>query len=62
MTAFAVTVPVALHFPEAGAVLYACACSIALSRVALGMHFLSDVVAGGALGWLLGALAHRLAG
>lgn len=62
MTAFAVTVPVALHFPEAGAVLYGCAFSIAMSRVALGMHFLSDVVAGGTLGWILGTLAHRIAG
>lgn len=62
MTAFAVSVPVALHFPAASAVLYGCALSVALSRVALGMHFLSDVVAGGALGWLLGVLAHRIAG
>jgi undecaprenyl-diphosphatase len=61
MTAFAVTTPVAAHFPDAGPVLYGCALSIALSRVALGMHFLSDVIAGGILGWLLGAVAHRLA-
>jgi undecaprenyl-diphosphatase len=62
MTAFAVTAPVAAHFPAAGPVLYACAASIAASRVALGMHFLSDVLAGGILGWLLGTLAHRIAG
>lgn len=62
MTAFAVTVPIALRFPDAGLMLYGCAASIAVSRVALGMHFLSDVVAGGALGWLLGTLAHRMAG
>jgi len=61
MTAFAVTAPVAAHFPEAGLVLYGCSVSIALSRVALGMHFLSDVAAGGVLGWLLGAVAHRIA-
>lgn len=61
MTAFAVTVPVAAHFPDAGLVLYGCSVSIALSRVALGMHFLSDVAAGGVLGWLLGAVAHRIA-
>lgn len=61
MTAFAVTTPVVAHFPDAGPVLYGCAVSIALSRVALGMHFLSDVVAGGILGWLLGTVAHRVA-
>ncbi len=61
MTAFAVVVPTAAHFPETAPVLYACAASIGLSRVALGMHFLSDVVAGGVLGWLLGSLAHRIA-
>ncbi len=61
MTAFAVVTPVAAHFPETAPVLFACAVSIGLSRVALGMHFLSDVLAGGALGWLLGSLAHRIA-
>lgn len=61
MTAFAVIVPVVSHFPAAGPVMYLCAASIAASRVALGMHFLSDVVAGGALGWLLGMLAHQAA-
>jgi len=30
-----------------------CAVSIAASRIILGMHFLSDVVAGGAIGWML---------
>jgi len=60
MTAFAVVAPAAAHFPAAAPVLIACAASVALSRVALGMHFLSDVLAGGTLGWLLGTLAHRI--
>jgi undecaprenyl-diphosphatase len=30
-----------------------CAVSIALSRIVLGMHFLSDVIAGAALGIIL---------
>jgi undecaprenyl-diphosphatase len=37
-----------------------CAVSIAASRVVLGMHFLSDVLAGAALGATLGALATLL--
>ena len=37
-----------------------CAVSIAASRVVLGMHFLSDVLAGAALGATLGALATAL--
>ena len=60
MTAFAATGQMAAHFPQAAPMLYFCAGSIALSRVALGMHFLSDVLAGGLLGWLIGDLAHRL--
>jgi undecaprenyl-diphosphatase len=31
-----------------------CAVSIAISRILLGMHFLSDVVVGGIIGTLLG--------
>jgi undecaprenyl-diphosphatase len=37
--------------------LFFCAASIAASRVILGMHFLSDVLAGATLGTILGALA-----
>ena len=37
-----------------------CALSIAVSRVITGMHFLSDVVAGGVLGWLLAEAVMRL--
>jgi undecaprenyl-diphosphatase len=41
-------------------VLMFCAVSIAVSRVVLGMHFLSDVVAGSAIGSALGYFAFRL--
>jgi len=37
-----------------------CACSIALSRILLGLHFLSDVVAGAAIGALLGFGAYTI--
>jgi undecaprenyl-diphosphatase len=37
-----------------------CAISIAASRVVLGMHFLSDVLAGATLGAILGSLAAAL--
>ena len=37
-----------------------CAVSIAVSRVILGMHFLSDVMAGGIIGALLGYTAVAL--
>ncbi len=57
LTAFAVVVPVVARFPGAGPGLWICALSVAVSRVLLGMHFLSDVVAGAALGTLLGLIA-----
>jgi undecaprenyl-diphosphatase len=37
-----------------------CAFSVALSRILLGMHFLSDVLAGAALGSTLGYAAALL--
>ncbi|MGH9723351.1 MAG: phosphatase PAP2 family protein [Bryobacteraceae bacterium] len=54
MTAFAVTVPLALYFPALLPALLFCALSVAASRVLLGMHFVSDVVAGCVLGALIG--------
>lgn len=53
ITAFAVSFPVAQQYPEAAPGLYFLSFSIALSRILLGMHFLSDVVAGAGLGYLL---------
>jgi len=39
-----------------------CACSIAISRVLLGLHFLSDVVAGAVIGMLLGFASYSMLG
>jgi undecaprenyl-diphosphatase len=46
--------------PLVSCVFLTLACLIALSRVALGAHFPSDVVAGACLGGLVGAAAGRL--
>lgn len=54
MTAFAVTVAISLSYPRLAAPLLFCAFSIAISRILLGMHFLSDVVAAMLLGAGLG--------
>jgi len=56
MTAFAVSLPLLMFYPELGAGLLFCALSIAVSRIVLGMHFLSDVLAGALLGAGLGCL------
>jgi len=54
ITAFAVSLPMMHFYPELAAGLLFCACSIALSRILLGLHFLSDVLAGAGIGMLLG--------
>jgi undecaprenyl-diphosphatase len=53
ITAFAVAVSLSDFYPELAAGLLFCAISIAASRILLGMHFLSDVLAGAAIGTLL---------
>jgi undecaprenyl-diphosphatase len=60
ITAFAVTLPLGLYYPATMLVLMFCAVSVAVSRVVLGLHFLSDVVAGSAIGSALGYFAFRL--
>jgi undecaprenyl-diphosphatase len=57
ITAFAVAVSLGGFYPEMLPGLFFCAASVAASRVVLGMHFLSDVLAGAAIGATLGALA-----
>jgi undecaprenyl-diphosphatase len=57
ITAFAVAVPLLYFYPTLGVGLLFCAGSIALSRIMLGLHFLSDVVVGCALGTGLGIAA-----
>ena len=54
ITAFAVAVTFSVFYPDATLVLLFCAVSIAASRILLGMHFLSDVLAGVAIGTALG--------
>ena len=58
MTAFAVAIPMILFYPTLIIGLLFCALSIAVSRVLLGMHFLSDVVAGALIGTGLGYLGY----
>ncbi len=58
MTAFAVAIPLSLFYPTLVIGLFFCALSIATSRILLGMHFLSDVVAGALIGTGLGYLGY----
>jgi undecaprenyl-diphosphatase len=53
ITAFAVALSLAHFYPDLTLGLLFCALSVAASRILLGMHFLSDVVAGAAIGALL---------
>ncbi|HEX5227958.1 MAG TPA: phosphatase PAP2 family protein [Bryobacteraceae bacterium] len=58
MTAFAVAIPLILFYPTLIIGLLFCALSIAASRILLGMHFLSDVVAGMLIGTGLGWIGY----
>ncbi len=50
MTAFSVALVVSYFYPSLEGALFFLAISIAVSRIVLGMHFLSDVLAGIVLG------------
>jgi undecaprenyl-diphosphatase len=54
MTAFSIALVLSYFYPEFEATLFFFALSIAVSRIVLGMHFLSDVLAGMVLGAALG--------
>ena len=54
MTAFSIALVLSYIYPALEGALFFLALSIALSRIVLGMHFLSDVVAGMVLGVMLG--------
>jgi undecaprenyl-diphosphatase len=54
MTAFSIALVVTYFYPTLEWPLYFLALSIGLSRIVLGMHFLSDVLAGALLGSALG--------
>jgi undecaprenyl-diphosphatase len=56
LTAFAIATSVSVVYPQLAIVLFSCAALIAISRVVLGMHFVSDVVAGALMGTALGFL------
>ena len=58
MTACAVSVSLSMFYPPLAIALAFCALSVALSRILLGMHFLSDVVAGALIGTLLGYVGY----
>ena len=60
-TAFAVALSLGSFYPEIMPVLLALAINVAVSRVIVGMHFLSDVLAGSGMGALLGYAAFRFA-
>jgi len=50
ITAFAVAISLSLFYPGLAVGLLFCAVSVATSRILLGMHFLSDVLAGAVIG------------
>ena len=54
MTAFSITVSVGHFYPDLEILLLVLALSIAASRIILGMHYLTDVIAGAAIGIGLG--------
>jgi len=57
MTAFSIAIVVSFFYPGLEGILFFVAISIAVSRIVLGMHFLSDVLAGVVLGVALGCLS-----
>src|SRR5580693_7992135 len=60
ITAFAVAMSIGLFYPQLQASLLAVAFLIASSRIILGMHFLSDVLAGSAIGAALGFASYHI--
>jgi undecaprenyl-diphosphatase len=61
ITAFAVALSLSRFYPDLAVGLLFCAISIAASRILLGMHFLSDVLAGAAIGAALAYAATSFA-
>jgi undecaprenyl-diphosphatase len=60
MSAFAIAIPLCIFYPQLQAALLALSVSIAVSRVILGMHFVSDVIVGSLMGAGLGYAAFLL--
>ena len=59
---FAAATALSMAYPRARPLLYLSAIAVGLSRIHLGHHFLSDVVAGGLLGTAIGWLSGEAAG
>ena len=57
MTSFAIAVAVGSFYPEYQPYLLAVAALIAVSRIIVGMHFLTDIVVGASIGALIGYLS-----
>ncbi len=57
MTSFAIAVSLGHFYPEFQPLLLASALSVAISRVVLGMHFLTDIMVGALIGIALGILS-----
>lgn len=60
ITAFAIAVCIGLFYPQLQDLLLLIAVCVAASRIILGMHFLSDVIAGSMIGAGLGYSAFRI--
>jgi len=60
ITAFSIVTTVGSFYPQFQECLLVCALSIAISRVILGMHFVSDVVVGSSIGALIGYGCYRI--
>ncbi len=60
-TAFAVALSLGSFYPEIMPILLVLAINVAVSRIVIGMHYLSDVVVGSGMGVLLGYAAFRFA-
>ncbi len=57
--AFAVAVPIGLSYPDLLIGLIFCSMSVAASRVVLGLHYFSDVLAGILIGCTIGLICFR---
>jgi len=60
MLAFCVVPILSEQYPKLKKVWIAAAVLIAISRIYLGLHFFSDVIVGGAIGYLIGIMIVRL--